>query len=634
MVAPEGWEIVELISLSDGGMQNGLFYNNERKFRGIPIINVGDMYNQVPIVSKRLALFNATHTEIKSFAVNDGDLFFTRSSVVPDGIAFCNWYKQTSKIPVVFDSHVIRFRTNKNKVLPMFLYLQCISRYARMFFLSNAKTAAMTTIDQTVIGKCSILLPPLPEQRRIAEVLSDTDLYITTLERLIAKKEAVKQGVMQELLTGKRRLPGFKGEWVEKMIDYYGIFISGSGFPVIYQNQKKGIYPFYKVGDFNNIDNEYIMITANNYISQATASILKCPIVPCGSIIFAKIGAAIFLERKRQNKYDCCIDNNMMAFTVNDNGNSKYIMYLFQSIKFSDMVTSTALPSLSSKQLKSITKFFPPTLAEQTAIAEILSDMDAELSALKKKLEKIRLIKQGMMDALLTGKIRLPEDKPNVQFTQRKEQEEILYAAEKTEGYTAEAKKAKHHANSEGYQDAVILAALVHRFGTKNFPFTAFDCQKFPYLFYRYMEGQTKGYRKFAAGPYNPALKYKTARPIALKKKYIQDHIGKYRGFISGINVQEALNYFQQWYGNEPLAWFEQFRYIPKRKDELELLTTTDMSMVEIRGEGRNITVQSVKELMKKNPEWKDKLNRPIFSDNNIERAIKWSYDLFGGEHD
>lgn len=85
----------------------------------------------------------------------------------------------------------------------------------------------------------------------------------------------------------------------------------------------------------------------------------------------------------------------------------------------------------------------PPTLAEQTAIAEILSDMDAELSALKKKLEKIRLIKQGMMDALLTGKIRLPEDKPNVQFTQRKEQEEILYAAEKTEGYTAKIKEGK-----------------------------------------------------------------------------------------------------------------------------------------------------------------------------------------------
>ena len=83
----------------------------------------------------------------------------------------------------------------------------------------------------------------------------------------------------------------------------------------------------------------------------------------------------------------------------------------------------------------------PPTLAEQTAIAEILSDMDAELSALKKKLEKIRLIKQGMMDALLTGKIRLPEDKPNVQFTQRKESKEILYAAEKTEGYTANQKK-------------------------------------------------------------------------------------------------------------------------------------------------------------------------------------------------
>ena len=124
MVVPEGWEIVELISLSDGGMQNGLFYNNERKFRGIPIINVGDMYNQVPIVSKRLALFNATHTEIKSFAVNDGDLFFTRSSVVPDGIAFCNLYKQTSKIPVVFVSQVNRFITKKKKILTKFINLK------------------------------------------------------------------------------------------------------------------------------------------------------------------------------------------------------------------------------------------------------------------------------------------------------------------------------------------------------------------------------------------------------------------------------------------------------------------------------------------------------------------------------
>ena len=439
---------------------------------------------------------------------------------------------------------------------------------------------------------------------------------------------------MQELLTGKRRLPGFKDEWVEKRLENVANILKGYGLSKA-KIALEGCFPCILYGELFTEYNEIItsITSRTNYI-EGVPSVKGDILIPAST---TTIG--IDLAKASVIPFDnVLLGGDINIIRPNDkNINSiflaMYIMYT-KRMEISIRAKGSTVYHLHGKDLFDLSLCIPPTLAEQTAIAEILSDMDTELSALKKKLEKIRLIKQGMMDALLTGKIRLPEDKPNVQFTQRKEQEEIPYAAEKTEEYTAEAKKAKHHANSEGYQDAVILAALVHRFGTKNFPFTAFDCQKFPYLFYRYMEGQTKGYRKFAAGPYNPALKYKTARPIALKKKYIQDHIGKYRGFISGINVQEALNYFQQWYGNEPLAWFEQFRYIPKRKDELELLTTTDMSMVEIRGEGRNITVQSVKELMKKNPEWKDKLNRPIFSDNNIERAIKWSYDLFGGEHD
>ena len=95
------WKEVELLSLSDGGMQNGVFYEVSRKGSGIPLINVGDMYTKVPITSEKLELFDATDDEIKRFEVNDGDLFFTRSSVVPSGIAFCNWYKKTSNKPVV-----------------------------------------------------------------------------------------------------------------------------------------------------------------------------------------------------------------------------------------------------------------------------------------------------------------------------------------------------------------------------------------------------------------------------------------------------------------------------------------------------------------------------------------------------
>lgn len=187
-----------------------------------------------------------------------------------------------------------------------------------------------------------------------------------------------------------------------------------------------------------------------------------------------------------------------------------------------------------------------------------------------------------------------------------------------------------HHGYSEGYEDAVILVALVNSFGTEQHPFTAFDCQKFPYLFHRHIEGVAKGYKKFAAGPYNPSLKYHTARPIALGKKYIRECTGLYRGFVTDENAGEALNYFEKWYGMEPIEWIKQFRYIKNRKNELELLTTVDMAMEDLRRARTPVTMATVKEVIKNSHAWKNKLTRPIFSDENISRAIEWSIKLFG----
>ena len=628
MVAPEGWEIVELdeVAIIGDGLHGTPEYDKNGRYFFINGNNLQNGRIVVDINTKRVN-FNVYEKLDNHFSLDT--IFMSINGTIGNMAYFNNEMVVIGKSIAYFNSSK---RISKNY---LFFYLQ--NNQLLEYFCEALTGSTIKNLGLNVIRKAKILLPPLPEQLRIAEVLSDTDLYITTLEQLIAKKEAVKQGTMQELLTGKRRLPGFKGEWVEKRLGEIGYTYSGlSG----KQKHDFGVGNAQYITFLNVLSNTVIDTSILERVTISTSE--KQNVVQCGDIFFntssetpEEVGMCAVLTIPLSNTY---LNSFCFGFRlISDEINALFLSYYFNSGEGRKIMLLLAQGATRYNLTKTYLMKAVLTLPlknEQTAIAEILSDMDAELSALKKKLEKIRLIKQGMMDALLTGKIRLPEDKPNVQFTQRKEQEEIPYAAEKTEEYTAEAKKAKHHANSEGYQDAVILAALVHRFGTKNFPFTAFDCQKFPYLFYRYMEGQTKGYRKFAAGPYNPALKYKTARPIALKKKYIQDHIGKYRGFISGINVQEALNYFQQWYGNEPLAWFEQFRYIPKRKDELELLTTTDMSMVEIRGEGRNITVQSVKELMKKNPEWKDKLNRPIFSDNNIERAIKWCYDLFGELYD
>jgi len=222
----------------------------------------------------------------------------------------------------------------------------------------------------------------------------------------------------------------------------------------------------------------------------------------------------------------------------------------------------------------------------------------------------------------LTGRIRLLQPDSIVEIITEKAT--ILPKQKNTT-------KSRHQGNNEGFKDAVILVACVKTFGTEQYPFTSFDCQKFPYLLHRYMEGVANGYKKFAAGPYNPSLKYKTARPIALGKHYIRECVGNYKGFVTDDNAQEALDYFYKWYGLEPLKWLEQFRFIPKRKDELELLTTTDKAMVELRDEGKPITLSTVKSIILKSPAWEDKLKRPIFSDENIIRAIKWSNDLFGG---
>lgn len=382
------WKEVELLSLSDGGMQNGVFYEVSRKGSGIPLINVGDMYTKVPITSEKLELFDATDDEIKRFEVNDGDLFFTRSSVVPSGIAFCNWYKKTSNKPVVFDSHVIRFKTDKNQVVPMFLYLQCISPKARRFFIANAKTATMTTIDQTIMGKCIIDLPPLPEQRRIAEVLSDTDALITAVERLIAKKRAIKQGAMQELLTGKRRLPGFKGEWVEKKLEQTYINITTGKLDANAMTES-GMYRFYTCAK------EYFFI--DNYAFDDEA------------LLISGNGANVGYIHYYKGKFNAYQRTYVLTGFKESIFYIKHYLCKFLSERIEKEVNAGGTPFIKKNTIDEMIIVLPPTIAEQTAIAEILSDMDAEIDKLTAKLTKLRGIKQGIMSELLTGRIRLVE---------------------------------------------------------------------------------------------------------------------------------------------------------------------------------------------------------------------------------
>ncbi len=217
------------------------------------------------------------------------------------------------------------------------------------------------------------------EQKAIADALSDVDALIGSLEKLIAKKRDMKTATMQQLLTGKKRLPGFGGEWPELQLAEFTTMRGGAGFPLGLQGDVSSKTPFFKVSDFNHPENATFMRRSNNYLSEERISQYGYKPIPENSIVIAKIGAAVFLERKRILDRKSLIDNNMMALTFETTvANYRFLHQLLLTVKLSDLVSTTALPSLSASDVGAL-QIKLPSLEEQAAIADVLVSMDEEI---------------------------------------------------------------------------------------------------------------------------------------------------------------------------------------------------------------------------------------------------------------
>ncbi len=159
----------------------------------------------------------------------------------------------------------------------------------------------------------------------------------------------------------------------------------------------------------NNPGNELFMLRANNYISEGQRKAIGAVRIPAGAIVFAKVGAAVFLERKRILAQDSCIDNNMAAFMIDSARiDVRFAHYLLTAFRLSSLVSTTALPSLNGGQLRSIPLLIPESVTEQRKIAETLAHADELIVTLRRLVAKKKAIKQGMMQQLLSGSTRLP----------------------------------------------------------------------------------------------------------------------------------------------------------------------------------------------------------------------------------
>lgn len=198
----------------------------------------------------------------------------------------------------------------------------------------------------------------------------------------------------------KLRFPEFTEDWEQRKLGDVGWVKSGVGFPEKEQGGIEGI-PFYKVSDMNHFDNQFEMIVANNYVSQN--QIIKnrwSPISDSSAIIFAKVGAAVLLDRKRLCTNSFMLDNNMMAYIFYPEQLNKYFCkFLFDTINLGDLIQVGALPSLNAKDISDIKKYIP-NLSEQNRIAKLLLSVETLITLHQRKLDNLKLKKKALLQKL------------------------------------------------------------------------------------------------------------------------------------------------------------------------------------------------------------------------------------------
>jgi len=272
---------------------------------------------------------------------------------------------------------------------------------------SLAGEQAVPIVNKCDFEKTTIALPSnIFEQTAIATVLSDTDALIEKLEKLIAKKKAIKQGTMQQLLTGKKRLPGFSREWEVKKLGEIAEFYKGKGLPkneittngkhkcihygelfTIYHEEIKKIFSYTNKKDnfFLSRTNDVLMPTSDvTPNGLATASCVKE-----NEVI---LGGDVLVIRS----FEGVLDGVFLSYGIRKN--RKQIMQL---------VSGSTVYHLYGSDMKKYKFSIPPTIEEQIAIATILSDMNLEIEKLEQKRNKTIMLKQGTMQQLLTGRIRI-----------------------------------------------------------------------------------------------------------------------------------------------------------------------------------------------------------------------------------
>lgn len=378
----------------------------------MPVLRMGNL--QGGRIDWNDLVYTDDEREIAKYALHPGDVLFNRTNTI-DLVGKTSIY--TGEHPAIFAGYLIRVNVNKDKLDSRYLNYILNTEQAKKYSLKVLSVAvSQANINGQKLKTYPVPLPPTTtEQSAIATALSDMDALLAAQDALIAKKRAIKQGVMQELLIGKRRLPGFSGEWeVKRLGDHLEFLDNGANSRAELMNDGRVRYLHY--GDIHGT-NEVLLnptITAMPFLPEVKA--VRLDRLRDGDLVFADAsedldGVSKSVELQSVGKFEVVSGMHTIAVRFDKgilaDGFKAYLQFIpsfhthLRRLASGTKVYATNMSHIASAEVKL------PSPAEQVAISAVFTDMDTELTTLEAQRAKTAQLKQGMMQALLTGRIRL-----------------------------------------------------------------------------------------------------------------------------------------------------------------------------------------------------------------------------------
>ena len=404
------WEEKTIFELAqDNKLNNGVFNDKNKAGSGYKLINVLDMYLENDIDENTLQLLDLSHDEFLRNKVNYGDVFFTRSSLVKEGIAYSNAYLGSSN-DVTYDGHLIKLTPNKNLVSPIFLNYELKTAAVRRQFIIGGKTTTMTTIGQQEIGESIVMLPSLPEQTHLGLFFRRLDSQIAESRAVLEKSRQLKKAMLAKMFPAngekipKIRFKGFEGEWKEKSLSELAEQIKSYPLSRNVETLENTGFKYIHYGDIHRgiadiiySDKALPNIQAGNFELLKRGDLIIADV----SEDYEGVGAACVIDCPLEDK----VVSGLHTIAIRPNQTSPlFLYYLLKTQEFKQygrlIGTGTKVVGITASKFLSFQTHIP-TVLEQTAIGLFFRQLDETIALQSAEVEKLNQLKKGLLAAML-----------------------------------------------------------------------------------------------------------------------------------------------------------------------------------------------------------------------------------------